>query len=108
MSDQTQTKKVASDLSPARIEEVRAEFAHCLDSDAPLSIEECLSRVSAADFIACLRELLPVEAARRRQRGERPSSREYQKRFPFLDSFWIAEAIGEPCAGAAKGASSTL
>ena len=41
-----------------------------------------------------LRELIPLEIAYRRLRGEQPALEEYQVRFPMVDATWLAREIG--------------
>jgi serine/threonine-protein kinase len=60
-------------------------------------IEDFLPGGPAAERAALLRELVPLEAEYRRQAGEQPQAEEYLRRFPGLDTAWLA-AAGPPTA----------
>ena len=45
-------------------------------------IEDCLGETSEPERSALLGELLVLELAYRRRRGDRPTSEEYRRRFP--------------------------
>src|SRR5262249_37437062 len=73
----------------------------------PPSLEDYLRQVPEAERIALLRELLPLEAAYRRQRGETPRPEDYQACFPDLDAHWLAAALEERPPGITTETNST-
>lgn len=75
-----------------RINRLCDEFeAECRGGRTP-RLEEFVAR-GAADALAVLDHLLPIEIAYRRGRGERPSADEYAARFPQLDRGRLAQLL---------------
>ncbi len=64
--------------------------------DCPPRLEDYVAEVAAAERTDLLRELIPLDIAYRRDRGEQPLATDYQHRFPELDPAWLAERIAEP------------
>jgi hypothetical protein len=56
-------------------------------------LPDYLAEVPAAEQAAYLRELIPLDIAYRRRRGEEPGPDDYLKRFPALDPQWLDQEI---------------
>jgi hypothetical protein len=82
---------------PAALEEIRGRFEAAwqrASAGATLPrIEDHLGGQPEADRLRLLRELVAIEVACRRQRGEQPRVEEYQGRFPDLEPQWLDGAL---------------
>ena len=63
---------------------IHDEFVEALQTERRITIEEMLERVSETERLKLARDLLAVEWAWRRSRGEHPSEANYSSRFPTL------------------------
>ena len=77
-----------------RIDRQCLAFEDAWKSGNPDTIEGCLQQVPEAEQAALLRELLLIDTAYRRQRGQKPTLAEYEVRFPAHRTV-IAEALGD-------------
>lgn len=59
-------------------------FENAWKTGEPPAIERFLEEVPEAERAALLRELLLIDVACRRQRGEEPAPADYQARFPGM------------------------
>jgi hypothetical protein len=78
---------------PAHLEEIRVRFEAAWQRAGPGGtlprIEDHLGGQPDADRLTLLRELVAIEVAGRRQRGEKPRVEEYQGRFRDLEPQWL-------------------
>lgn len=58
-------------------------------------LEDYLAEMGAAGAGDLLAELIPLDIAYRRRRGEEPNAADYQGRFPGLDPAWLARITAE-------------
>jgi WD40 repeat protein/tRNA A-37 threonylcarbamoyl transferase component Bud32 len=65
-------------------------------------LEDALAGAPTEERALFLRELLALEIAYRRRRGERPGADEFLARFPTLDPVWLAREISPDPAGPAR------
>ncbi len=75
-----------------RINEVCNRFEAAWRSDAAPRLEEFLAGWEGAERTALLRELVPLDADYRRDRGKQPTPDDYRARFPDLDP----SCLGDP------------
>ncbi|MBI1914769.1 MAG: protein kinase [Planctomycetes bacterium] len=82
---------------PSPLDEIRARLEIAWQAASPGGtlprIEDHLVGLSDTDRLALLRELVAVEVAYRRQRGEQPRAEEYRARFPELLPDWLAREL---------------
>ncbi|HKB36325.1 MAG TPA: serine/threonine-protein kinase, partial [Gemmataceae bacterium] len=82
---------------PSHLDEVRARLEAAWRGASPGAtlprIEDQLGGLSDADRLALLPELVALEVAYRRQRGEQPSAKEYRARFPELAPDWLEREV---------------
>jgi hypothetical protein len=79
-----------------RVDRVCTAFEAAWKAGQRPRLEDFLPAEPTAERAAVLRELLPLEADRRRRAGEQPQAEEYQRRFPDLDPAWLAAALAPP------------
>src|SRR5262245_1091035 len=82
---------------PSPLDEIRARLkmdwqAASLSRTLP-RIEDQLGGLADADRQTLLRELVALEVAYRRQRGEQPRAEEYRARFPELSPEWLEREL---------------
>ncbi|MBI1918237.1 MAG: protein kinase [Planctomycetes bacterium] len=82
---------------PSPLDEIRARLEIAWQAASPGGtlprIEDHLVGLSDTDRLALLRELVAVEVAYRRQRGEQPRAEEYRARFPELAPDWLEREL---------------
>src|SRR5262245_6351447 len=85
---------------PSHLDEVRARLEAAWRGASPGAtlprIEDQLGGLSDADRRALLPELVALEVAYRRQRGEQPRAEEYRARFPELSPDWLERELAAP------------
>jgi hypothetical protein len=59
-------------------------------------IEDCLNELPAAERLALLHELIPLDIDYRRLAGEDPQPAEYHARFPEVGAQWVADVATGP------------
>ena len=83
--------------TPSPLDEIRARLEIAWQAASPSGtlprIEDQLGGLPDADRCALLRELIALEVAYRRQRGEQPRAEEYRARFPELSSDWLEREV---------------
>jgi serine/threonine protein kinase/tetratricopeptide (TPR) repeat protein len=80
-----------------RVDEACDRFEAAWQRGEPLAIEPCLAAVPEAERPTLLRELIALDVAYRRRRGDVPRREDYQARFPSLDPIWLTELLaGRP------------
>jgi WD40 repeat protein len=88
-----------------RIDEACDRFEAAWRAGAPPSLEEFAAGWDGNERAALLRELVPLDADYRRQRGEPRVTADYLARFPELNAAWIEDALGALLAPATPTAS---
>src|SRR5262249_8332694 len=88
MSDPTPRAPVGAARREQDADQVRAHFEAAWKEGRPPRIEDVLAGAGLGDG-PLLRELVVLEIAYRRQRGEEVRPEEYQARFPELDAPWL-------------------
>src|SRR5262245_31115510 len=82
---------------PSPLDEIRARFEMSWQAASPSRtlprIEDQLGGFADADRRALLHELVALEVAYRRQRGEQPRAEEYRARFPELSPDWLEREL---------------
>src|SRR5262245_45455458 len=82
---------------PSPLDEIRARFEMAWQAASPSRtlprIEDQLGGFADADRRALLHELVALEVAYRRQRGEQPRAEEYRARFPELSPDWLEREL---------------
>src|SRR5262245_15314457 len=82
---------------PSHLDEVRARLEAAWRGASPSGtlprIEDQLGGLSEADRQVLLPELVALEVASRRQRGEQPRAEEYRARFPELAPDWLEREV---------------
>jgi serine/threonine-protein kinase len=81
------------------VDRVCDEFEDAWAADGRPRPEDFLDRVPESARAALLRELILIEVAYRRRRGEDCRADEYAGRFPGLDPAWLAAAVAPPDPG---------
>jgi WD40 repeat protein len=77
-----------------RINEACDRFEAAWRAGAPPRLEDACAGWQGAERAALLRELVPLDADYRRQRGERPAVADYLPRFPELDASCVGPSSG--------------
>jgi tRNA A-37 threonylcarbamoyl transferase component Bud32 len=85
---------------PPHLQEVRGRLEAAWQGTAPGAtlprLKDHLAGLGEGERLTLLRELVPLEMACRRQRGEQPHVEEYRARFPELQVEWLASALETP------------
>jgi serine/threonine-protein kinase len=84
-----------------RVNEVCNRFELAWQAGGRPRVEDYLGDAAGAERAALLRELVLLEVACRRRRGETPACDDYRARFPALPADWVAAAVAEPGPGRA-------
>src|SRR5262249_15628170 len=83
--------------TPSPLDEIRARLQLAWQAASPSRtlprIEDQLGGLSETDRRALLPELVDLEIAYRRQRGEQPRAEEYRGRFPELSPDWLEREL---------------
>src|SRR5262249_13179773 len=83
--------------TPSPLDEIRARLQRAWQAASPSRtlprIEDQLRGLADAERRALLPELVALEIAYRRQRGEQPRAEEYRGRFPELSPDWLERAV---------------
>ena len=86
--------------TPSPLDEIRARLEMAWLAASPSGtlphIEDQLGGLADADRRALLPELVALEVAYRRQRGEQPRAEEYRARFPELSPDWLERELAAP------------
>jgi tetratricopeptide (TPR) repeat protein len=82
-----------------QVDRVCDEFEDAWAADVRPRPEDFLGRAPEPARAALVRELILVEVAYRRRRGEDCRAEEYAGRFPELDTGWLAAALAPPAPG---------
>ncbi len=72
-----------------RVDEICQRFEDAWKAGRPPRIEEHLGGATGAERLVLLKELVRLDLAYRRQRGEAVPSAEYLRRFPELGAAWL-------------------
>jgi WD40 repeat protein/tRNA A-37 threonylcarbamoyl transferase component Bud32 len=95
MSEASRSDKATLPLDvERRLDQVCDRFEGAWKHGERPRIEDILAATPEAERSALLRELIPLEIAYRRLRGEQPTLAEYQARFPSVEAAWLAREIG--------------